>query len=609
MRLSLLSLKGTLLALGGFLIGLGALSSPALAAPASAYAECFSTGEVCVDSGTKTINGLEVTRDCWEYRKTFACYTPVENECAVLEANPTATLLETACSGTDVNGECYRERSVYWTEAALSPIPAGVAAEAPRKVIVNEYRDTTDVDALTSQSRCSGGTDVGTTLPTYPGGQLPPYLEREVDAGPVCIAPEETRTINGLEVTRECWAWRYDVDCFVDTSEYDYGTCDTVGQPGDVCHKIGEQCADTSVATLGGEQVCTAMDVTYQCKKPDTVSTFNTCNTTEVCSGGNCFDTSSPDATDDFLAAASAMEAARQAGQYALEEPFKIFKGEYGKCRTWLRWLGAFGQENCCKAAEGENAAQSNQSIMSKAAMGAGKAIVSEGYSVASDYMYDFMFQNGNGWMADKAIESWFSGSWGGGFGGFSPSFGMYGFSVSWVGAGAGLGGTGLTFAFDPTSFAIAVAIQVIQSYVACPESEIKTSIKIDAGLCVYLGQYCSKDKRFIGCLRKHAGYCCFNSKLARIIHEQGRPQIAGFNWPPPTGRWSWRGNTRPNCDGFTEEEFKQLDFSKIDLSEFFDDILKNATIPSGGMIGQVADRNQQIIQQKIQSYRDSHGQ
>lgn len=49
---------------------------------------------------------------------------------------------------------------------------------------------------------------------------------------------------------------------------------------------------------------------------------------------------------------------------------------------------------------------------------------------------------------------------------------------------------------------------------------------------------------------------------------NKGRVQLQKFN---PNGNW---GSTRrPNCEGFTPEEFQMLDFSQIDMSEMFGDI------------------------------------
>jgi hypothetical protein len=75
---------------------------------------------------------------------------------------------------------------------------------------------------------------------------------------------------------------------------------------------------------------------------------------------------------------------------------------------------------------------------------------------------------------------------------------------------------------------------------------------------CKYIGEYCAK--KVLGtCIQKKRTFCCFSSPLARIIHEQGRPQ---FNI-------GWGSAKSPNCRGFTMDEFQMLDFSSIDLSEW----------------------------------------
>jgi conjugal transfer mating pair stabilization protein TraN len=73
-----------------------------------------------------------------------------------------------------------------------------------------------------------------------------------------------------------------------------------------------------------------------------------------------------------------------------------------------------------------------------------------------------------------------------------------------------------------------------------------------------------------VGCVQEAKVFCCFNSKLARIVQEQGRPQLATFN--PP---WVYAGSG--NCRGFTPSEFQMLDFSKMDLSEYLGDIKAKA--------------------------------
>lgn len=103
-----------------------------------------------------------------------------------------------------------------------------------------------------------------------------------------------------------------------------------------------------------------------------------------------------------------------------------------------------------------------------------------------------------------------------------------------------------------------------------CDTQDILTSTYKESGYCHYVGSRCIK-KILGSCVQKSKVYCCFNSKLARIIHEQGRPQLTTFG---PGGGWG--SAKRPNCRGFTPEEFQAIDFGRIDFSEYIEDIQRN---------------------------------
>ena len=119
-----------------------------------------------------------------------------------------------------------------------------------------------------------------------------------------------------------------------------------------------------------------------------------------------------------------------------------------------------------------------------------------------------------------------------------------------------------------------------------CSTNEQRLALSRQGGLCHYIGSYCSNDT-FFGCTSRAYTYCCFKSKLARIIHEQGRVQF-GINWG---------SDQNPNCDGITIEQLQALDFSLIDFSEFYADVMEDANSPGSGEL-------QGIIQNYIeQSY------
>jgi len=123
-----------------------------------------------------------------------------------------------------------------------------------------------------------------------------------------------------------------------------------------------------------------------------------------------------------------------------------------------------------------------------------------------------------------------------------------------------------------------------------CSAAEKKLDEKDDKGLCYKVGSYCS-DKVLGVCVTSKDAYCCFGSKLARILQVQGRAQI-GKRWAKPKDE---------QCKGFTIAEFQQLDLSKMDFTEVYAEFTEAARLPDE--VSTMAD-----IQQKIQGYYDLHG-
>lgn len=124
-----------------------------------------------------------------------------------------------------------------------------------------------------------------------------------------------------------------------------------------------------------------------------------------------------------------------------------------------------------------------------------------------------------------------------------------------------------------------------------CEESEVKVAMAKEAGRTHYLGKICVQEWPLVGCVQRAEVHCVFNSKLGRIIHEQGRPQLKSFG---QDGGWGTAES--PNCRGFTPDEFQMLDFSKIDLSEYFGDIAAKATSTIQNNMRQNVDRFYQNI-------------
>lgn len=85
-------------------------------------------------------------------------------------------------------------------------------------------------------------------------------------------------------------------------------------------------------------------------------------------------------------------------------------------------------------------------------------------------------------------------------------------------------------------------------------------------GKCVQVGTYCAEKTALGICIRKKTVFCCFGNKFAKLLQEQGKKQLKkGFGTPES-----------PNCAGFTVEELKKVDFSKLDLSEIANDVMES---------------------------------
>jgi conjugal transfer mating pair stabilization protein TraN len=124
-----------------------------------------------------------------------------------------------------------------------------------------------------------------------------------------------------------------------------------------------------------------------------------------------------------------------------------------------------------------------------------------------------------------------------------------------------------------------------------CDREEVLLHERDAQGLCAYVGTYCSK--KFLGvCLTKKKAYCCFESKLSRILQEQGRKQL-----PKP-----WDEPKHEQCEGFTLDEFAQLDLSLMDFSEVYAEFTEAARLPD-------ELETSMLIQQKIDDYYARGGQ
>ena len=287
-----------------------------------------------------------------------------------------------------------------------------------------------------------------------------------------CTAPNETRVIAGVAVTRPCWERTRTYLCqSVVGGGNDCGALET--QAG--CSLAREVCLDDPPSADGS---CAVSERVYACPIPGTSEepAQYICGGDVYCVNGDC-ETVTREASDEFKDAVVALNALGQANAEFDEAALTLFRGTRESCSHKV-----FGLSNCCS----------------------GKGV--------------------------PLLTPWL-----------------------------------------------------------CSSAEKLLDEKDDAGLCHKVGTYCSSS--FLGiCVTKKDVYCCFQSKISRILQEQGRPQI-GKPWGKPKTE---------TCEGFSIFEFQQLDLSVMDFSEVYADFMEAAKLPD-----EAAALVQ--IQQKIADYYAAH--
>ena len=93
-----------------------------------------------------------------------------------------------------------------------------------------------------------------------------------------------------------------------------------------------------------------------------------------------------------------------------------------------------------------------------------------------------------------------------------------------------------------------------------CKQDEKDLQQKRQASLCHHVGSW--RKKKWGVFNKKYESYCCFKSKMARIIQVEGRRQLG----------IGWGDKENPDCRALTLDELKRIDFTKINFSELFRD-------------------------------------
>ncbi|MBM4206951.1 MAG: hypothetical protein FJ190_02670 [Gammaproteobacteria bacterium] len=425
------------------------------------------------------------------------------------------------------------------------------------------------------------------------------------------------------------------LDCYTDYQGYqvcpqydfntgEHNTCESLSS----CAYIKEECEKDANGNDLIDPVtgaCKDFIITYDCGT-DTASTCDTTNNGENticdaqirCMGGECVDPKQ-ESNEDFIKAATALQTLNESQKQLSCDPLagacKLFEGEAYTCQ--MADLSILGSVDCCNMPIGGSwidyiwlakntwsLADTSVEIYAYGLSGVGQSgawqvltsgtvletpisLISDAYTAITDTftsMSDSVVSMlGEEIGVDLGIEAikqqvvqWL-GEWIASTFGEAAASTLLSATVSGTGAAAtttySMAGSLLSSIVTVVGIIYAIyqiAKLVVQLVFACTEEEIKLQMYRNQKMCTKpdeIGTYCSS--KFLGsCVAEKQVYCCFSSPFARVFQEQGRKQM-GTDFGEPLA---------PSCEGFTIEEIGQLDFSKMDFSEWIN-MLKVANV------------------------------
>ncbi|MEL7196813.1 MAG: conjugal transfer protein TraN [Pseudomonadota bacterium] len=395
----------------------------------------------------------------WEYVCTTSGYF-YQPRCSLIDDDPlgsTCTRVENVqigqgClqwSGTPPNQWCSEPGEPIFRQTWRCPsqLTSGGGIERDTVSISAEYLDESICEGVRGNDTCT--------------------LESET-----CTAPNETRVINGLFVTRACWEWDRTYQCSGVSPANDCTDLDARPE----CTFSHDDCLSYEPDGV----TCNVYDRWYQCTTPSNGApppSAYVCADDLYCIDGECTSIER-EASTEFKDAMVAMNVMGELRDEFDPGALKIFSGENLKCTKKL-----FGLSNCCSG---------------------------KGVPLLTPFL--------------------------------------------------------------------------------CSSEDRDVDTKDDEGLCYNVGTYCSN--KILGvCTTKKQSYCCYGSKLVRILNEQGKAQL-GMQWGKPKD---------PDCEGFLIDQFQQLDLSQMDFGEVYAEFVDAAKLPD-----EIEMSIQ--IQQRIENYYNLHG-
>lgn len=400
----------------------------------------------------------------------------------------------------------------------------------------------------------------------------------------ICLADAVNKPAGALSVPQTCWRYDYRFSCADPAKSVNTCTANNNWYKADKCKIVKSNCQGYARRDDGTLGACLGFNNTYSCEtRPVQMGLSNTCINQSL---GFSPKTNHPPVTNNSTARAIVMlEVANQISTYTKAGLKTAFAGTPESCS-----MGYFGVKNCCVSAPG---AQSNSQIVGLAtgnAMGVVKYAGQQAIDAASPYVFDAMYASGlyteglntalttssnvtsavvqtiqNGTDAASAVTQATGTTFASGglsFGAFGFTYGTGAFSSGWGAMQIGGQGTEYLIAmdsgylsFNPYVLGAQVAIMVVTNLMKCSQEEQVLAMHKGANLAIQTKEECVNKVPLTGvCLEYKRSYCAFNGLLAKLINQQGKAQL---------------GLDFSDCKGLTLDQLADLDFSRINLDEF----------------------------------------
>ena len=472
---------------------------------------------------------------------------------------------------------------------------------------------------------------------------------------PICYSAE-TRVPG--HITLPCFT---DKDGYQVCPEYDYNL-DEHTSCGELtsnpqCKYVSETCADGAVSPITG--TCQEFIITYDCgtDSPANCDQVNDgektiCDSGIRCMGGECID-QKIESNNDFIRAATALQTLNQAQQSNGCDPSTgdcaLFAGEPMECQ--MADLSILGQVDCCNmpiqgswidymwlatntweladtSVEAYSIAQNGavltdmvgawNMVSTGSVLQAPIGVITDTWSAVTEpftSMYDSVASMlGEEIGTDLGIEvikqqvvQWM-GEWVASVFGETAASTLLAATSTTVGTVTtttySTAGSMLSSIITVVGIIYAIyqiAKMVVQLIFACTEEEVKLNMLKQQRLCTSaseIGNYCSS-KTLFGCVARKEAYCCFSSPFSRIFQQQARPQL-GITFGDPKA---------PTCEGLSINKISQLDFDKMDFSEWIDMLKISNQLPEGSLTADSMYDKANVTKGKLPNTQNTNAQ